>query len=53
MLYLPGEAISDLSWEGTGTQLCFAIDSHIFFTKVRYDYKVSVLTLNSNFLIIF
>ncbi|VDK76030.1 unnamed protein product [Onchocerca ochengi] len=48
-LQIPGQAIADISWEGTGLRLCAAVDSHLFFANIRQDYKVSavVATVNS------
>uniref|UniRef100_A0A0N5A7V4 Kinetochore-associated protein 1 n=1 Tax=Syphacia muris TaxID=451379 RepID=A0A0N5A7V4_9BILA len=38
-LYLPGESVNDLSWDSTGTRLCIAIDTNIYFAYIRYKYK--------------
>ncbi|VDN93551.1 unnamed protein product, partial [Brugia pahangi] len=38
-LLVPGQAITDISWEGDGLRLCAAVDSHLFFANIRLDYK--------------
>ncbi|VDM14823.1 unnamed protein product [Wuchereria bancrofti] len=39
-LLIPGQTITDISWEGDGLRLCAAVDSHLFFANIRLDYKV-------------
>ncbi|VDM14708.1 unnamed protein product, partial [Wuchereria bancrofti] len=36
---IPGQTITDISWEGDGLRLCAAVDSHLFFANIRLDYK--------------
>ncbi|GAX81565.1 hypothetical protein CEUSTIGMA_g8993.t1 [Chlamydomonas eustigma] len=38
-LRVPGNGISGLSWEGNGLRLALAVESFIYFTNVRPDYK--------------
>ncbi|VDM42438.1 unnamed protein product, partial [Toxocara canis] len=39
LLQIPGQVISDLTWEGGGLRLCMAIDTHLFFANIRPNYK--------------
>lgn len=38
-LRVPGSGISGLGWEGNGLRLALAVESFIYFTNVRPDYK--------------
>ncbi|VDK51291.1 unnamed protein product [Anisakis simplex] len=40
LLQIPGQTISDLTWEGGGLRICMAIDSHLFFANIRPNYTV-------------
>ncbi|VDN58829.1 unnamed protein product [Dracunculus medinensis] len=39
VLQIPGETITDLSWEAGGLRICMAADSHLFFANIRPNYK--------------
>ncbi|VDM97214.1 unnamed protein product [Thelazia callipaeda] len=38
-LQIPGQTITDISWESEGLRLCAAVDSHLFFANIRPNYK--------------
>lgn len=38
-LRVPGTGVTSLSWDGSGLRLALAVDSFVYFTNVRPDYK--------------